>query len=124
MIHFDNRDSTIFSSRGTLFQMVQELAGIGGDVGFIKHELNYQLNVPVTNDVVSCVNLNYLLYFSNQFEGFHLIFLDQGYSRILPRWFYEATERRETDLHLRSLFLGWPAYYPWFRATWNWSTIG
>ncbi|XP_046639172.1 sorting and assembly machinery component 50 homolog [Daphnia pulicaria] len=52
MIHFDNRDSTIFSSRGTLFQMVQELAGIGGDVGFIKHELNYQLNVPVTNDVV------------------------------------------------------------------------
>jgi hypothetical protein len=25
---------------------------------------------------------------------------------------------------LRSLFLGWPAYYPWFRATWNWSTIG
>nr|CAH0099235.1 unnamed protein product [Daphnia galeata] len=34
------------------FQMVQELAGIGGDVGFIKHELNYQLNVPVTNDVV------------------------------------------------------------------------
>ncbi len=53
MIHFDNRDSTIFSSRGTFFQMVQELAGIGGDVGFIKHELNYQLNVPVTNDVVN-----------------------------------------------------------------------
>ena len=53
IIHFDNRDSTVFSSRGTLFRMVQELAGIGGDVGFIKHELNYQLNVPVTEDVVS-----------------------------------------------------------------------
>ena len=33
--------------------MVQELAGLGGDVGFIKHELTYQLNVPVTEDVVS-----------------------------------------------------------------------
>jgi len=71
--------------------MVQELAGIGGDVGFIKHELNYQLNVPITNDVVNYPNLNYLFYFLNQFGDRHLIFVVKGYSRILPRWFYEAT---------------------------------
>lgn len=52
VIHYDNRDSAVFSNRGTLFRMVQELAGLGGDVGFVKHELTYQLNVPITNDVV------------------------------------------------------------------------
>lgn len=57
IIHFDNRDSSVFSTRGTLFRMVQEVAGLGGDVGFIKHEVNYQLNLPVTADVVSLVFL-------------------------------------------------------------------
>ncbi len=33
--------------------MEQELAGIGGDVGFIKHEVNYQINIPILTDVVS-----------------------------------------------------------------------
>lgn len=53
VINFDNRDSPVFSSRGTLFRMVQELAGLGGDVGFIKQEVNCQVNVPVTSDIVS-----------------------------------------------------------------------
>ena len=52
IINFDNRDSTVFSTRGTLFRMVQELAGVGGDVGFIKHEVNYQLNLPLFADMV------------------------------------------------------------------------
>ena len=37
--------------------MSQELAGLGGDVGFIKHDVNYQLNVPITSDVVSLIVL-------------------------------------------------------------------
>ena len=53
VINFDDRDSTAFSTRGTLFRMEQELAGIGGDVGFIKHEVNYQINIPILTDVVS-----------------------------------------------------------------------
>jgi len=52
VINFDNRDSPVFSTRGTLFRMVQELAGIGGDVGFIKQEVNCQVNVPLTSDIV------------------------------------------------------------------------
>jgi len=52
VINFDNRDSPVFSNRGTLFRMVQELAGLGGDVGFIKQEVNCQVNVPVTSDIV------------------------------------------------------------------------
>lgn len=52
VIHFDNRDSTVFSTRGSLFRMVQELAGLGGDAGFVKHEVNYQMNLPIATDVV------------------------------------------------------------------------
>lgn len=52
IINFDNRDSPVFSSRGTLFRMTQELAGLGGDVGFVKHEVNYQYNMPLTKDIV------------------------------------------------------------------------
>ena len=65
IIHFDNRDSSVFSTRGTLFRMVQEVTGLGGDVGFIKHEVNYQLNLPVTADVVSFVILLILQGFCN-----------------------------------------------------------
>ena len=58
IIKFDNRDSPIFSNRGTLFRMTQELAGIGGDVGFMKHEMQYQVNFPVFSDVVFQASLH------------------------------------------------------------------
>jgi outer membrane protein insertion porin family len=58
IINFDNRDSPIFPNRGTLFRMTNEFAGIGGDVGFRKHEMQYQVNVPVFSDVVLQASLH------------------------------------------------------------------
>lgn len=67
--------------------MVQELAGLGGDVGFIKHELNYQLNVPVTDDVVSRFSTPLGL------QVDYSILLLVGYPSIFSRRLHEEVER-------------------------------
>ena len=43
----DLRDDRIFPSCGSLTQLVTEIAGLGGDVGFIKNELYVQGNYPL-----------------------------------------------------------------------------
>lgn len=40
----DKRDSTLFPTRGNLTQFTSEIAGLGGDIGFIKNELIMQSN--------------------------------------------------------------------------------
>lgn len=40
----DKRDATLFPSRGSLIELTSEVAGLGGNVGFIKNELNLQTN--------------------------------------------------------------------------------
>ncbi|KAG0696566.1 Sorting and assembly machinery component 50 [Chionoecetes opilio] len=48
----DRRDDTIFPSDGVAFTLKNELAGLGGDIGFLKNELDLQVNVPLPKDVV------------------------------------------------------------------------
>lgn len=40
----DKRDDTIFPTSGNLVQFTSELAGLGGDIGFMKYELMLQSN--------------------------------------------------------------------------------
>lgn len=40
----DRRDDIFFPTRGTLMQFTSEVAGLGGNVGFIKNELQMQGN--------------------------------------------------------------------------------
>ena len=40
----DKRDEKIFPSSGTLIQCTTELAGLGGNIGFVKNELAMQTN--------------------------------------------------------------------------------
>lgn len=40
----DKRDSLIFPTTGSLVQFSTELAGLGGDIGFVKNELTVQTN--------------------------------------------------------------------------------
>ncbi len=43
----DRRDNPVFPSEGSLFKLSQEYAGLGGDIGFFKNELEVQANVPL-----------------------------------------------------------------------------
>lgn len=43
----DRRDEVVFPSEGSLFRLTQEYAGLGGDVGFFKNELELQANLPL-----------------------------------------------------------------------------
>merc|ERR1719499_149761 len=47
----DRRDNNIFPSEGTFFKLSQEFAGLGGNIGFFKNELEVQANVPVSQDL-------------------------------------------------------------------------
>jgi len=51
ILSVDRRDDTIFPREGTLFRLNQEFAGIGGNIGFFKNELELQANVPIYNDI-------------------------------------------------------------------------
>ena len=47
----DRRDSFVFPSEGTLFVLSQEYAGLGGNVGFFKNDIQLQANVPLVEDI-------------------------------------------------------------------------
>jgi len=47
----DRRDNTIFPTEGTLFRLTQEFAGLGGDIGFFKNEVEVQANFPLGDDM-------------------------------------------------------------------------
>ena len=47
----DRRDNPIFPSEGTLFKLSQEFAGLGGNIGFFKNELELQANLPLFQDI-------------------------------------------------------------------------
>lgn len=52
ILSVDLRDENIFPSRGSLIQITSELAGLGGDVGFLKNEVFYQDNYRLFEDIV------------------------------------------------------------------------
>ena len=47
----DKRDSTSFPTEGALIRLNQELAGLGGSIGFLKHEAELQYNLPLSLDI-------------------------------------------------------------------------
>jgi len=47
----DRRDNHIFPNHGTLFKLSQEFAGLGGNIGFFKNELELQANLPLAEDI-------------------------------------------------------------------------
>lgn len=51
---FDNRDDSVFSTQGVLFRAIQEYAGLYGNVGFFKQELefNYFRRLPFFRQIV------------------------------------------------------------------------
>ncbi|XP_060533139.1 sorting and assembly machinery component 50 homolog [Cylas formicarius] len=63
----DLRDDLIFPSAGSLVQLTSELAGLGGDVGFLKNEVLFQDNYSLFGDVVlqACFTAGYLSRLSN-----------------------------------------------------------
>jgi len=54
----DRRDSPVFPTRGSFFKLNQEFAGLGGNVGFFKNELELQANLPVTSDITLQASLH------------------------------------------------------------------
>lgn len=48
----DKRDNPILPNYGTFFRMINEYAGLGGNVGFLKHEMEFQVNQPLEKDMV------------------------------------------------------------------------
>jgi len=47
ILSVDRRDEIIFPSRGNFFKLNQEFAGLGGNVGFFKNEVEFQSNIPI-----------------------------------------------------------------------------
>jgi len=47
----DRRDNPIFPYEGTLFRLTQEFAGLGGNIGFFKNEVEVQANLPLGEDI-------------------------------------------------------------------------
>jgi len=47
ILSVDKRDELIFPREGSLFRLSQEFAGLGGDVGFFKNEVELQSNFPL-----------------------------------------------------------------------------
>lgn len=52
ILALDTREEPVFPGGGVLLQFTTELAGFGGDVGYLKNELQAQLNHTLLQDVV------------------------------------------------------------------------
>ncbi|KAK3881476.1 hypothetical protein Pcinc_014077 [Petrolisthes cinctipes] len=48
----DKRDDAVFPTDGVAFTLKNELAGLGGDIGFLKNEVDMQVNLPLPADMV------------------------------------------------------------------------
>ncbi|XP_066596091.1 sorting and assembly machinery component 50 homolog B [Prorops nasuta] len=48
----DKRNETIFPSYGSLLQLTSELAGLGGDIGFLKNEFLFQNNWLLLENII------------------------------------------------------------------------
>ncbi|XP_066144222.1 sorting and assembly machinery component 50 homolog B [Euwallacea fornicatus] len=52
ILSVDLRDDLIFPSGGSLTQVTSELAGLGGNIGFLKNEIFFQDNFSILEDIV------------------------------------------------------------------------
>ncbi|KFM67078.1 Sorting and assembly machinery component 50-like protein, partial [Stegodyphus mimosarum] len=48
----DQRDDPCLPSHGSYFRLYQEYAGLGGNVSFLKHEIQYQMNKRILGELV------------------------------------------------------------------------
>uniref|UniRef100_A0A0A9XMK2 Sorting and assembly machinery component 50 n=1 Tax=Lygus hesperus TaxID=30085 RepID=A0A0A9XMK2_LYGHE len=55
---YDQRDSPIFPTKGSMMRTMLEYSGLGGNINFLKGELGMQWNVPIFKDVVFQVGYN------------------------------------------------------------------
>lgn len=51
ILSVDSRDSNVFPTEGSTVQLKSELAGLGGNIGFLKNELYSQINLPLISDI-------------------------------------------------------------------------
>ncbi|CAG9815218.1 unnamed protein product [Phaedon cochleariae] len=67
ILSVDLRDELIFPSSGSFFQLTSEVAGLGGDVGFLKNDLFVQGNYSLKEDIVlqGCLSAGFLTRLSN-----------------------------------------------------------
>ncbi|KAJ8982214.1 hypothetical protein NQ317_013516 [Molorchus minor] len=52
VLSVDLRDDVIFPTSGSLFQLTSEVAGVGGDVGYLRNDFFLQSNYSIWEDVV------------------------------------------------------------------------
>lgn len=52
VLTMDQRDNPCLPNRGSYFNLYQEYAGLGGNVSFLKHEIQYQVNKSIWGDLV------------------------------------------------------------------------
>lgn len=52
IVSLDSRDIPVFSTCGDVVRLTTELAGIGGDVGFIKNEIKIEEYISLYKDIV------------------------------------------------------------------------
>ncbi|OUM59607.1 hypothetical protein PIROE2DRAFT_46898, partial [Piromyces sp. E2] len=87
----DTRNDQMLPSRGALFKFYQELAGLGGDVQFVKHEAETQWNIPLGKGFVSLrINIFFLIIrisLSSSLRGGLLLPLMNSRTRINDRFF-------------------------------------
>lgn len=73
ILSIDLRNDVIFPSCGSLTQLITEVAGLGGNVGFIKNELYVQGNYPLASDIVSDF-LQFVLFTVTSLKLFYIEF--------------------------------------------------
>lgn len=75
LLTLDKRDLVTFPTNGPFIQLTSELAGLGGDVGFLKNELRLEFNKTLIQDYVNKMFITtlFIMYLYNNFINF-LIF--------------------------------------------------
>lgn len=53
VLAFDTRKTVVFPTSGLLLKLTTELAGLGGNVGFLKNDVTLQVDLPIVADFVS-----------------------------------------------------------------------
>lgn len=77
ILSMDSRDEGAFPTVGQLLRLTSELAGLGGDVGYLKNELHGQLNVPLAGDAAVLQASAQLGVLAPAGQDKHLILADQ-----------------------------------------------
>jgi len=66
----DRRDHQVFPTEGSRFRLTQEFAGIGGDIGFFKNEVEVQANIPLSPGVSKLLGPGVV--FQSNFQAGHI----------------------------------------------------